>query len=68
VLSGKYAADTDPRSRLAAMAVNLRHRTMNADLADLQLRLADARRRDDHELARQLASEIVATRTQKKVD
>jgi hypothetical protein len=30
VLSGKYAADTDPRSRLAAMVANLEHRALNA--------------------------------------
>ena len=69
VLSGKYAAETDPRARLAAMAANLHHRTVAAGpgrkggvLADMQTRMADAYRKGDLELARQLASEIVSTR------
>jgi DNA primase len=68
VLSGKYSADTDPRSRLLAMIANLEHRKSSADLADLHVRLAEAQRRGDQDLARQLSSEIVATRTRKQVD
>jgi len=73
VLSGKYAAVTDPRVRLAAMAANLHHLTMAAGpgrkgefMADLQTRLAEAQRKGDQEQARELASLIVSTR--KKVD
>jgi DNA primase len=71
VLSGKYAADTDPSARLAAMAQNLRHRKVSSGpgrkgeaMADLQARLVEAQRKGDRELARQLASEIVTTRKQ----
>jgi DNA primase len=74
VLSGKYAAETDPASRLAAMAANLHRRGVQAGpgrkgatMADYQARLAEAQRKGDHELARQLVSEIVSTRN-KKVD
>jgi DNA primase len=66
VLSGKYAAETDPRARLAAMAANLHHRTEAAAMTERQARMADAYRKGDLELARQLASEIVSVR--KKVD
>jgi DNA primase len=68
VLSGKYAADTDPRSRLAAMVANLEHRALSAELADLHVRLAEAQRRADRDTERQLASAIVALRTRKQVD
>ena len=74
VLSGKYAADSAPLVRLAAMAQNLHHRKVSSGpgrkgetMADLQGRLVEAQRKGDRELARQLASEIVTTR-KKKVD
>ena len=70
VLSGKYAGETDARSRLAVMAGNLSRRTMAAGpgkkgavMAELQARLTDAQRKGDRVLARQLASQIVSIRT-----
>jgi hypothetical protein len=71
VLSGKYAADTDPRARLAAMAQNLHHRKVSSGpgrkgevMAELQAQMAEAQRKGDRELARRLAHEIVTIRKQ----
>ncbi|HEY6175404.1 MAG TPA: DNA primase [Kofleriaceae bacterium] len=63
VLSGKYALSKDPASSLAAMTRNLEARKAGMGLADLRNSLADARRRGDHDLARQLAQRAVAERT-----
>jgi len=62
VLSGKYASK-DPPSSLAAMTQNLEARKANVSRMELKKSLADARRRGDHELARQLAQQNVAERT-----
>jgi DNA primase len=64
VLSGKYAADPEPRSRLAAMATGLDHRKAVVGLNDLRARLALAKRDGDRELERRLVAEIVSTRKQ----
>jgi DNA primase len=63
VLSGKYALAKDPASSLAAMTRNLEARKAGMGLANLRTSLADARRRGDHDLARQLAQRAVAERT-----
>jgi DNA primase len=63
VLSGKYALAKDPASSLAAMTRNLEARKAGVGLVNLRNSLADARRRGDHELARQLAQQAVAVRT-----
>jgi len=62
VLSGKYASK-DPPSSLAAMTRNLEARKAHVDRMELQKNLAEARRRGDHGLARQLAQQNVAERT-----
>jgi len=59
VLSGKYASK-DPPSSLAAMTRNLEARKANVSRMELKKNLADARRRGDHELARQLAQRAEA--------
>lgn len=59
VLSGKYASK-DPPSSLAAMTRNLEARKVNVGRMELKRSLADARRRGDHELARQLAQRAEA--------
>jgi len=63
VLSGKYALAKDPASSLSAMTRNLEARKAGMGLASLRTSLADARRRGDHDLARQLAQRAVAVRT-----
>jgi DNA primase len=63
VLSGKYASAKDPSSSLAAMTRNLEARKAGAGLVELKKSLADARRRGDHDLARNLAQRAVAERT-----
>ena len=62
VLSGKYALAKDPPSSLAAMTRNLEARKEGVDLVDLKKSLADAKRRGDHDLARELAQRAVAER------
>ena len=62
VLSGKYVSAKDPASSLAAMTRNLEARKLEAGLAELRSRLADAKRRGDHDLARRLAQRAVAER------
>jgi DNA primase len=62
VLSGKYALAKDPPSSLAAMTRNLEARKLGVGLAELKNRLADAKRRGDHDLARRLAQCAVAER------
>jgi DNA primase len=62
VLSGKYAAETDPRYRLEAMAANLDRRSGRVYLAELEAQLGEANRRGDRERARELVSEIVSKR------
>jgi DNA primase len=59
VLSGKYASK-DPPSSLSAMTRNLEARKANVGRMELKKNLADARRRGDHELARQLAQRAEA--------
>jgi hypothetical protein len=60
VLSGKYASAKDPSSSLAAMMRNLESRKLETDRIELKKSLADARRRGDHDLARQLAQRAEA--------
>ncbi len=62
VLSGKYALAKDPPSSLAAMTRNLEARKAGVGLVALKNSLAEARRRGDHDLARQLAQQAVAER------
>jgi DNA primase len=62
VLSGKYASAKDPPSSLAAMTRNLEARKVGASLVELKKCLADAKRRGDHGLARELAQRAVAER------
>ena len=62
VLSGKYALTKDPSSSLAAMTRNLEARKLGVGLVELKNRLADAKRRGDHDLARLLAQQAVAER------
>lgn len=64
VLSGKYAAATDPRARLVALTDHLVRRAADVGLRTLGQRLADAKRRGDHELERKLVAEILSTRKQ----
>ena len=60
VLSGKYASAKDPPSSLAAMTQNLEARKLGAGRIELKKSLADARRRGDHALARELAQQAEA--------
>jgi hypothetical protein len=62
VLSGKYTSAKDPPSSLAAMTRNLEARKVGVDLVELRKNLADAKRRGDHGLARELAQRAVAER------
>lgn len=64
VLSGKYAAASDPRARLVALSEHLVRRAADVGLRSLGQRLADAKRRGDHELERKLVAEILSTRKQ----
>ena len=70
VLSGKYASETDPEPRLAGLVRNLEElatrsgtSTFGGQLAELNARLAEAKRQGDHALARDLSNQIIATRT-----
>ncbi|HEX4417641.1 MAG TPA: DNA primase [Kofleriaceae bacterium] len=62
VLSGKYASK-DPSSSLAAMTRNLEARKVTVGRMEMTKSLADAKRRGDHDLARQLTAELIAERT-----
>ncbi|MDQ3367865.1 MAG: DNA primase [Myxococcota bacterium] len=62
LLSGKYADSKDPRVELLAMTRNLEVRKSGAGLAELKKLLADATRRGDRELARQLSQLAEAER------
>ena len=62
VLSGKYVEAKDPSSLLAAMARNLDKRKSEVGLIDLKKSLAEAHRKGDRELARQLAQLAEAER------
>jgi hypothetical protein len=69
LLSGKYADVKDAHAQLAAMTEGLHHRKVSSGpgrkgeaMADLQTRLLEAKRKGDHDLARQLSNEIVKTR------
>jgi DNA primase len=62
VLSGKYASK-DPTSSLAAMTRNLEARKVAVGRMEMTKSLADAKRRGDHDLARQLTAENIAERT-----
>ena len=64
VLSAKYAATENPKAQLTIMLNNLQHSQTKAGLVQLQIRMAEAQRRGDRELARQLASEINNARKQ----
>jgi hypothetical protein len=60
VLSGKYASAKDPASSLAAMTRNLEARKANAARMEFRKGLADAGRRGDHHLAREMAQQAQA--------
>lgn len=62
VLSGKYTSASNPSSSLSAMTRNLEARKAGVELVELKKGLADARRRGDHTLARELAQRAVAER------
>jgi DNA primase len=62
VLSGKYTSARDPSASLAAMTRNLEARKAGVELVELKKDLADARRRGDHDRARELAQRAVAER------
>jgi DNA primase len=62
VLSGKYTSSANPSSSLTAMTRNLEARKAGVELVELKKGLADARRRGDHERARELAQRAVAER------
>jgi len=64
VLSAKYVSETNPHGRLDALASGLRRRVEQFRLKQLQARMAEAQRRGDRDLVRQLAEEIVSTRKQ----
>jgi DNA primase len=64
VLSAKYATTENPKAQLAIMLNNLQISQTKAGLAQLQIRMAEAQRRGDRELARQLATEINNARKQ----
>jgi hypothetical protein len=55
VLSGKYASAKDPTASLAEATHNLEVRKQRLARFELTRHLANARRRGDHDLARQLA-------------
>ncbi len=64
IIAGRYATHQDPAHLLAAMITSLRNRQVRLSHEDLQRRLADAKRRGDHQLAGQLAIEAMKTRKQ----
>jgi hypothetical protein len=66
VLSAKYVEAKNPHALLVEMAGNLARRKASAERADLKKSLADAQRRGDRELQRQLAQ--LATSSRKQVD
>jgi DNA primase len=63
VLSGKYASAKDPRASLAEATRNLEVRKEQLARIELTRHLADAKRRGDHDLARQLTQQNLAQRT-----
>jgi DNA primase len=63
VLSGKYASAKDPVSSLTELMRNLEFRKQRVDQRDLGRQLAEAKRRGDHDLARQLTQQNLAQRT-----
>jgi hypothetical protein len=63
VLSGKYASAKDPIASLAETTRNLQVRKERLAQFELTKHLADAKRRGDHDLARQLTQQSVAQRT-----
>ena len=63
VLSGKYASAKDPASSLAELTRNLELRNEQVARMDLIKRLAEAKRRGDHDLARELTQKNLAQRT-----
>jgi DNA primase len=62
VLSGKYASK-DPVSSLTELTRNLELRKQQVAQRDLGRQLAEAKRRGDHDLARQLTQQNLAQRT-----
>jgi DNA primase len=62
VLSGKYAAVTDPGVRLAAMVQHLERKKSERGLVELKARMVEAGRKGDRELARKLAQLVEAER------
>jgi DNA primase len=63
VLSGKYASAKDPVSSLTELTRNLELRKQQVAQRDLGRQLAEAKRRGDHDLARQLTQQNLAQRT-----
>lgn len=63
VLSGKYASAKDPSASLAEATHNLQVRKEQLARMELTRHLADAKRRGDHDLARQLTQQNLAQRT-----
>jgi DNA primase len=64
VLSGKYASK-DPSSSLLAMTSNLEARKITVERKAMVKSIADATRRGDHDLAREITQQNVAQRTGK---
>lgn len=63
VLSGKYASSQDPASSLAQLTRNLEVRKERVAQMAMSRRLAEAKRRGDHDLARELTQQTLAQRT-----
>lgn len=64
VLSGRYATNPNPQAVLSTMLKNLQLSRTETELVELRSRMAEAQRRGDRELARQLAVAISNTRKQ----
>jgi hypothetical protein len=62
VLSGRYAPAKDPASSLSAMTRALEALQADVGRRETLRRLADAKRRGDHDLARLLAQRAIAER------
>jgi hypothetical protein len=62
VLSGKYALAKDPLSSLSTMTRDLEALKADVGRREALKRLADAKRRGDHDLARRLAQQAEAER------
>jgi len=64
ILAGRFITHPDPAHLLTSMITSIRNRQSTFAQSELLRRLADARRRGDTQLERELANEVLKTRKQ----